>query len=250
MKLVLLRHGESKWNLENKFTGWTDVELTEKGEAEAKNAGELINNENINIDLVFTSVLKRAINTMNICLSNMDHNNPQIFQDWRLNERHYGSLQGLNKSETAEKYGDDQVLIWRRSYDIKPPELDQDDDRHPRFDKKYENLDSKILPSSECLKDTVERFLPYWEETISPNVKNGKKVMIVAHGNSLRALVKHLDKISDDKILDLNIPTGTPLVYELDEDLNPLKNYYLGNQDEINEKINSVASQGLSLIHI
>ena len=246
MKLVLLRHGESKWNLENKFTGWTDVELTEKGEAEAKNAGEFINNENINIDLVFTSVLKRAINTMNICLSNMDHNNPQIFQDWRLNERHYGSLQGLNKSETAEKYGDDQVLIWRRSYDIKPPELDQDDDRHPRFDKKYENLDSKILPSSECLKDTVERFLPYWEETISPNVKNGKKVMIVAHGNSLRALVKHLDKISDDKILGLNIPTGTPLVYELDEDLNPLKSYYLGNQDEINEKINSVASQGKS----
>ena len=246
MKLVLLRHGESVWNLENKFTGWTDVELTEKGEAEAKNAGELINNENINIDLVFTSVLKRAINTMNICLSNMDHNNPQIFQDWRLNERHYGSLQGLNKSETAEKYGDDQVLIWRRSYDIKPPELDQDDDRHPRFDKKYENLDSKSLPSSECLKDTVERFLPYWEETISPNVKNGKKVMIVAHGNSLRALVKHLDKISEDKILGLNIPTGTPLVYELDEDLNPLKNYYLGNQDEINEKINSVASQGKS----
>ena len=246
MKLVLLRHGESKWNLENKFTGWTDVDLTEKGEAEAKNAGELIKNENINIDLVFTSVLKRAINTMNICLSNMDNSNSEIFQDWRLNERHYGSLQGLNKSETAEKYGDDQVLIWRRSYDIKPPELDQDDDRHPRFDKKYENLDSKILPSSECLKDTVERFLPYWEETISPNVKNGKKVMIVAHGNSLRALVKHLDKISDDKILGLNIPTGTPLVYELDEDLNPLKNYYLGNQDEINEKINSVASQGKS----
>ena len=246
MKLVLLRHGESKWNLENKFTGWTDVGLTKKGEAEAKNAGELINNENINIDLVFTSVLKRAINTMNICLSNMGYNNPEIIQDWRLNERHYGSLQGLNKSETAEKYGDDQVLIWRRSYDIKPPELDQDDDRHPRFDKKYENLDSKSLPSSECLKDTVERFLPYWEKTISPNVKNGKKVMIVAHGNSLRALVKHLDKISDDKILGLNIPTGIPLVYELDESLNPLKNYYLGNQDEINEKINSVASQGKS----
>ena len=246
MKLVLLRHGESKWNLENKFTGWTDVDLTEKGKAEAKNAGELINNENINIDLVFTSVLQRAINTMNICLSNMDDNNPEIFQDWRLNERHYGSLQGLNKSETAEKYGDDQVLIWRRSYDIKPPELDQNDDRHPRFDKKYENLDPNSLPSSECLKDTVERFLPYWEETISPNVKNGKKVMIVAHGNSLRALVKHLDKISDDKILGLNIPTGTPLVYELDEGLNPLKNYYLGNKDEIDEKINSVANQGKS----
>ena len=246
MKLVLLRHGESKWNLENKFTGWTDVDLTEKGEAEAKNAGELIKNENINIDLVFTSVLKRAINTMNICLSNMDNSSSEIFQDWRLNERHYGSLQGLNKSETAEKYGDAQVLTWRRSYDIKPPELDLDDDRHPRFDKKYENLESNSLPSSECLKDTVERFLPYWEKTISPNIRKGKKVLIVAHGNSLRALVKHLDKISDDRILGLNIPTGIPLVYELDKDLNPLKNYYLGNQDEINAKIKSVASQGSS----
>ena len=246
MKLVLLRHGECKWNLENKFTGWTDVDLTEKGEAEAKNAGELIKNENINIDLVFTSVLKRAINTMNICLSNMDNSNSEIFQDWRLNERHYGSLQGLNKSETAEKYGDAQVLIWRRSYDIKPPELDLDDDRHPRFDKKYENLESNSLPSSECLKDTVERFLPYWEKTISPNIRKGKKVLIVAHGNSLRALVKHLDKISDDRILGLNIPTGIPLVYELDKDLSPMKNYYLGNQDEINAKIKSVASQGSS----
>jgi len=246
MKLVLLRHGESKWNLENKFTGWTDVDLTEKGEAEAKNAGELIKNENINIDLVFTSVLKRAINTMNICLSNMDNSNSEIFQDWRLNERHYGSLQGLNKSETAEKYGDAQVLIWRRSYDIKPPELDLDDDRHPRFDKKYENLKSNSLPSSECLKDTVERFLPYWEKTISPNIRKGKKVLIVAHGNSLRALIKHLDKISDDRILGLNIPTGIPLVYELDKDLSPMKNYYLGNQDEINAKIKSVASQGSS----
>ena len=246
MKLVLLRHGESKWNLENKFTGWTDVDLTEKGEAEAKNAGELIKNENINIDLVFTSVLKRAINTMNICLSNMDNSNSEIFQDWRLNERHYGSLQGLNKSETAEKYGDAQVLIWRRSYDIKPPELDLDDDRHPRFDKKYENLESNSLPSSECLKDTVERFLPFWEKTISPNIKEGKKVLIVAHGNSLRALVKHLDKISDDRILGLNIPTGIPLVYELDKDLNPVRNYYLGNQDEINAKIKSVARQGSS----
>ena len=246
MKLVLLRHGESKWNLENKFTGWTDVDLTEKGKAEAKNAGELIKNEDINIDLVFTSVLKRAINTMNICLSNMDNSNSEIFQDWRLNERHYGSLQGLNKSETAEKYGDAQVLIWRRSYDIKPPELDLYDDRHPRFDKKYENLESNSLPSSECLKDTVERFLPYWEKTISPNIRKGKKVLIVAHGNSLRALVKHLDKISDDRILGLNIPTGIPLVYELDKDLSPMKNYYLGNQDEINAKIKSVARQGSS----
>ena len=210
MKLVLLRHGQSEWNLENKFTGWTDVDLTEKGEAEAKNAGKLIKNEKIKIDLVFTSVLKRAINTMNICLSNMDDNNPEIVQDWRLNERHYGSLQGLNKSETAEKYGEDQVLIWRRSYDIKPPELDRDDDRHPRFDKKYADLSSEILPSSECLKDTVERFLPYWEKTISPQINSGKCIMIVAHGNSLRALVKHLDRVSDKDIIGINIPTGVP----------------------------------------
>ena len=243
MKLVLLRHGQSEWNLENKFTGWTDVDLTEKGEAEAKNAGKLIKNEKIKIDLVFTSVLKRAINTMNICLSNMDDNNPEIFQDWRLNERHYGSLQGLNKSETAEKYGDDQVLIWRRSYDIKPPELDQDDDRHPRFDKKYADLSSEILPSSECLKDTVERFLPYWKKTIEPSIKRGGKVIIVAHGNSLRALVKYLDKISDNDIISLNIPTGTPLVYELNNQLIPVKSYYLGNQEDIEQAISSVKNQ-------
>ena len=246
MKLVLLRHGQSEWNLENKFTGWTDVDLTEKGEAEAKNAGKLIKNEKIKIDLVFTSVLKRAINTMNICLSSMDDNNPEIFQDWRLNERHYGSLQGLNKSETAEKYGDDQVLIWRRSYDIKPPELDRDDDRHPRFDKKYADLSSEILPSSECLKDTVERFLPYWEKTISPQINSGKCIMIVAHGNSLRALVKHLDRVSDKDIIGINIPTGAPLIYELDRDLTPIKNYYLGDQEKVLEKIKSVEKQGES----
>ena len=246
MKLVLLRHGESKWNLENKFTGWKDVELTEKGEKEAKNAGELIKNEKFNVDIVYTSVLKRAVNTMKICLANINDSEPEIFHDWRLNERHYGALQGLDKAETAKKYGDEQVLIWRRSYDIRPPELDQNDERHPRFDKKYKDLDSEVLPSGECLKDTVERFLPYWEETISPNVKNGKNVLIVAHGNSLRALVKHIDNISDDEILSLNIPTGTPFVYELDEDLNPIRNYYLGNQDEINAKIKSVASQGQS----
>ena len=211
MKLVLLRHGQSKWNLENKFTGWTDVELTKKGESEAKRAGELIGKEGIKLDLVYTSVLKRAINTMNICLSNFDNNKPGIFYDWRLNERHYGSLQGLNKLETAKKYGDDQVLIWRRSYDISPPALSIDDERHPRFDKKYESLDKSILPSSECLKDTVKRFLPFWEKTISLKVKEGKKVMIVAHGNSLRALVKHLDRISAVSYTHLTLPT-TPYV--------------------------------------
>ena len=246
MKLVLLRHGQSKWNLENKFTGWTDVELTKKGESEAKRAGELIGKEGIKLDLVYTSVLKRAINTMNICLSNFDNNKPDIFYNWRLNERHYGSLQGLNKLETAKKYGDDQVLIWRRSYDISPPELSSDDERHPRFDKKYESLDKSILPSSECLKDTVKRFLPLWGKTISLKIKEGKKVMIVAHGNSLRALVKHLDRISDDEIISLNIPTGIPLVYELDQDLKPIKSYYLGNQDDVRKKIEAVAKQGES----
>ena len=246
MKLVLLRHGQSKWNLENKFTGWTDVELTKKGESEAKRAGKLIGEEGIKLDLVYTSVLKRAINTMNICLSNFDNNKPDIFYDWRLNERHYGSLQGLNKLETAKKYGDDQVLIWRRSYDISPPALSSDDERHPRFDKKYESLDKSILPSSECLKDTVKRFLPLWDKTISLKVKEGKRVMIVAHGNSLRALVKHLDRISADEIISLNIPTGIPLVYELDQDLKPIKSYYLGNQDDVRKKIEAVAKQGES----
>ena len=244
MKLVLLRHGESKWNLENKFTGWTDVELTEKGEAEAKNAGELINNENININLVFTSVLKRAINTMNICLSNMDHNNPQIFQDWRLNERHYGSLQGLNKSETAEKYGDDQVLIWRRSYSTPPPKLELNDERHPKFDSLYKNLDKRDLPDSECLADTVDRFLPYWHNHIKEDILSNKKVLIVAHGNSLRALVKYLNNVSDENILKYNIPTGAPLVFELDKNLKPIKDYYLGDQDMIEKKIASVENQG------
>ena len=246
MKLVLLRHGQSKWNLENKFTGWTDVELTKKGESEAKRAGELIGKEGIKLDLAYTSVLKRAINTMNICLSNFDNNKLDIFYDWRLNERHYGSLQGLNKLETAKKYGDDQVLTWRRSYDISPPALSLDDERHPRFDKKYESLDKSILPSSECLKDTVKRFLPLWDKTISLKVKEGKRVMIVAHGNSLRALVKHLDRISADEIISLNIPTGIPLVYELDQDLKPIKSYYLGNQDDVRKKIEAVAKQGES----
>ncbi len=246
MKLVLLRHGESQWNLENKFTGWTDVDLTAKGEAEAKKAGELLSAENIEFDMVFTSVLKRAKNTMKICLSSMKKMNIEIFYDWRLNERHYGALQGLNKLETAKKYGDEQVLIWRRSYDIRPPQLDRDDKRHPRFDKKYNSLKDEDIPTCECLKDTVLRFLPYWGNTISPNVISGKRIMIVAHGNSLRALVKHLDNISKEDIVGLNIPTGTPLVYELDERLIPLKKYYLGDQDKISAQIASVANQGKS----
>ncbi len=246
MKIILLRHGESKWNLENKFTGWTDVELTRKGNEEAKEAGLLLSSENIEFDMVFTSVLKRAIDTMNICLNNMKNMDLDIFYDWRLNERHYGALQGLNKLETARKYGDEQVLIWRRSYDIRPPHLEWGDKRHPRFDEKYNNLDNKDIPSSECLKDTVKRFLPYWENTISPYVKSGKKIMIVAHGNSLRALVKHLNNISNEDIIGLNIPTGIPLVFELDKNLKPIKNYYLGNQDKISAKIKSVANQANS----
>ena len=246
MKLILLRHGESKWNLENRFTGWTDVGLTSKGEEEAKDSGVLLSKENIEIDMVYTSVLKRAINTMNICIKQMNKNNIETIYNWRLNERHYGALQGLNKSETAQKYGDKQVLTWRRSYDIRPPQLDWDDDRHPRFDEKYNTLSKKELPSSECLKDTVSRFLPYWKKTISPQVKSGKHIMIVAHGNSLRALVKHLDKISNEDIVGLNIPTGIPLVYELDQKLIPIKHYYLGDQEKISDKIKSVANQGKS----
>ena len=244
MKLILLRHGESKWNLENRFTGWTDVGLTPKGEVEAKDSGGLLSKENIEIDIVFTSVLKRAIDTMEICLKQMKKNNIETIYNWRLNERHYGALQGLNKAETALKYGDEQVLIWRRSYDIRPPELDWDDERHPRVDKKYKTLKKEELPSSECLKDTVLRFLPYWEKTISPEVKSGKCIMIVAHGNSLRALVKHLDKVSNEDIVGLNIPTGVPLVYKLDENLMPIKHYYLGDQEKISAKIKSVANQG------
>ena len=246
MKLVLLRHGESKWNLENKFTGWTDVDLTVKGEGEAKESGLLLSAENIDINMVFTSVLKRAINTMKICLDNLGKTNIEIFYNWRLNERHYGALQGLNKLETAKKYGDQQVLIWRRSYEIRPPELDINDKRHPRFDKKYNSLKEDEIPSCECLKDTVLRFLPYWENNISPHVKSGKTIMIVAHGNSLRALVKHLDNISNEDIVRLNIPTGIPLVYELDENLTPTKNYYLGDEERISAKIKSVANQGKS----
>lgn len=243
-KLVLLRHGESTWNKENRFTGWTDVDLSEKGIGEAHEAGKLLKNGGFNFELVFTSVLKRAIGTMEIVLEEMNLKNLPIKKSWRLNERHYGALQGLNKAETAAKYGEDQVKVWRRSYDIQPPALTQDDERYPGKDPVYKDLAKSELPLTECLKDTVERFLPYWEKEIAPEVKAGKNVLIVAHGNSLRALVKYLDNISDQEITELNIPTGVPLVYELDENLKPIKHYYLGDEKKIAAAAAAVASQG------
>jgi len=243
-KLVLLRHGESQWNLENRFTGWTDVPLTEKGETEAKSSGKLLKYKGFTFDLVYTSVLKRANKTMNICLNEMRLKDIPIEYDWRLNERHYGALQGLNKLETAKKYGDEKVLIWRRSYNIPPPPLQLDDDRHPRFDDQYRKLDPSELPVCESLKDTVNRFLPLWYKSIAPSIKSGKKVLIVAHGNSLRALVKYVDNISDEEIVTLNIPTGVPLVYELDDALNSIKHYYLGDEKNIAKKIADVVAQG------
>ena len=244
VKLVLLRHGESLWNLENRFTGWTDVDLTLQGEQEARDAGQILMAEKYEFDIIHTSVLTRAIRTMEICLKEMDISDVPIMYNWRLNERHYGALQGLNKAETAEKFGEEQVLTWRRSYDTPPPELDLDDERHPRFDERYKNMSAEDLPATECLKDTVERFLPYWHEQIVPDIKSRKKVLIVAHGNSLRALVKYLDNISDEEIVGLNIPTGVPLIYELDDNLQAIKHYYLGDQEEIAKKAAAVAAQG------
>jgi 2,3-bisphosphoglycerate-dependent phosphoglycerate mutase len=243
-KVVLLRHGESVWNKENLFTGWTDVDLSEKGIDEAHNAGKLMKAAGYTFDMAYTSVLKRAIRTLWLALDEMDLMWIPIVNSWRLNERHYGALQGLNKAETAAKYGNDQVHIWRRSYDIQPPALEKDDPRYPGADPRYQNLTNEELPLTECLKDTVARFLPYWHSTIAPSIKAGKKVIIVAHGNSLRALIKYLDNIPDDEIAELNIPTGVPLVYELDTDLKPIKHYYLGDQSEIEKKINAVANQG------
>ncbi|MDD5669287.1 MAG: 2,3-diphosphoglycerate-dependent phosphoglycerate mutase [Candidatus Omnitrophica bacterium] len=243
-KIVLLRHGESVWNKENRFTGWTDVDLSEKGMEEAKKAGQLLKTEGFTFDIAFTSVLKRAIRTLWITLDQMDLMWIPVNHSWRLNERHYGALQGLNKAETAGKYGDDQVLIWRRSYDIQPPALTIDDSRYPGTDPRYRDMDKKDIPLTECLEDTVARFMPYWHENIAPTVKTGKKVIIAAHGNSLRALVKYLDGISKEEIVSLNIPTGIPLVYELDSTLRPVKHYYLGNQAEIEKAISSVANQG------
>jgi 2,3-bisphosphoglycerate-dependent phosphoglycerate mutase len=242
-KIVLLRHGESTWNKENRFTGWTDVDLTEKGEEEARTAGVLMKAAGLEFDLAFTSVLTRAVRTLWIALQTMDMVWIPILNSWRLNERHYGALQGLNKAETAEKYGDEQVLIWRRSYDTQPPKLTKDDERYPGFDRRYADLTPEELPLSECLKDTVVRFLPYWNDEIVPVIKSGKRVLIVAHGNSLRALVKYLDHVSDDEIVGLNIPTGVPLVYELDDELKSIRSYYLGDPEEVKRKAEAVANQ-------
>ena len=242
-KIVLLRHGESQWNLENRFTGWTDVDLTPKGVEEAKTAGLLMKQEGFEFDIAYTSVLTRAVRTLWIALEQMDMVWIPIINSWRLNERHYGALQGLNKAETAGKFGDEQVLIWRRSYDTRPPALTPDDPRFPGRDRRYAELTGDELPLTECLKDTVARFLPYWHETIVPMVKTGKRVLIVAHGNSLRALVKFLDNISEGEIVGLNIPTGVPLVYELDDELKPIRNYYLGDPEEAKKKAEAVANQ-------
>ncbi|MFH1092789.1 MAG: 2,3-diphosphoglycerate-dependent phosphoglycerate mutase [Candidatus Omnitrophota bacterium] len=243
-KVVLLRHGESTWNKENKFTGWTDVDLSVKGIVEAKEAAKTLKKERYSFDIAFTSVLKRAIRTLWITLDGMDLMWIPVFRSWRLNERHYGALQGLNKAETAAKYGDAQVLVWRRSYDIAPPALKKTDPRYPGNNPRYKDMDKKDIPLTECLKDTVARFLPYWHETISPAIKSGKRVLIAAHGNSLRALVKYLDNVSEEEIVELNIPTGVPLVYELNKDLRPIKHYYLGNEQAIANAMKAVANQG------
>jgi len=242
--LVLLRHGESIWNKENRFTGWTDVDLSEKGIQEAKQAGKILKKEGYSFDVAFTSVLKRAIRTLWIVQDEMNLMWLPVNISWRLNERHYGALQGLNKAEIAAKYGEDQVLKWRRSYDIRPPALEKTDERSPGNDPKYKDLDNKDLPLTECLKDTVERFLPYWHEVIVPLIRSDKRVIISAHGNSIRALVKYVDDVSDVDIVGINIPTGIPLIYELDESLKPIKNYYLGDPDEIKRATETVARQG------
>ncbi len=244
MKLVLLRHGESQWNKENRFTGWTDIDLTSKGIMEAKEAGRILKKEGYTFDLAYTSVLKRAIHTLWNVLDEMELVWIPVERSWRLNEKSYGALQGLNKTETAQKYGEEQVLLWRRSFDVRPPELAINDKRHPLNDVKYNNLNKELLPATECLKDTVERFLPFWHDTIKPSIIANKKVLIVAHGNSLRALVKYLDNLSDEEILKINIPTGIPLIYDLDENLKVKFKGYLGDETEINKAMNFVKNQG------
>ena len=243
--LVLLRHGESTWNKENRFTGWTDVDLTETGRAEAQEAGRLIAEGGYRFDIAYTSVLKRAIRTCWITLDALDLLWIPMERSWRLNERHYGALQGLNKAETAARHGEAQTKIWRRSYDIPPPSLDPSDARHPAFDPRYANLAPGERPATESLKDTVARFLPYWTDTIAPTIRSGRRVLITAHGNSLRALVKYLDGISDQDIVELNIPTGVPLVYELDDTLAPTSHFYLGDADAARKKAEAVAKQGV-----
>ncbi len=245
-KLVLIRHGESTWNLENRFTGWTDVDLTETGIAQAKTAGRLLKNEGYDFDVAYTSVLKRATRTLWHTLDEMDRTWLPVVHSWRLNERHYGGLQGLNKAETAKKYGDEQVLVWRRSYDTPPPPLDANDERSERADPRYAKLQPGQVPLTECLKDTVDRVLPFWNESMAPAIKAGKRIVVAAHGNSIRALVKYLDNISDGDIVGLNIPNGIPLVYELDAELKPLRHYYLGDGEAAAKAAAAVMAQGVA----
>ena len=243
-KIVFMRHGESTWNLDNRFTGWTDVDLTEKGVNEAKAAGQILKQEGFTFDVAYTSVLKRAIRTLWLALDEMDMMYLPIKNDWRLNERHYGALQGLDKGETAAKYGDEQVLVWRRSYDTPPPALEATDPRCERGDPRYAGMNPQDVPLTECLKDTVARVLPYWNDTLAPAIRSGQRVVVAAHGNSIRALVKYLDNISDHDIVELNIPNGIPLVYELDDDLKPIRHYYLGDAEAAARAAAAVASQG------
>jgi 2,3-bisphosphoglycerate-dependent phosphoglycerate mutase len=243
-KIVLLRHGESAWNQENRFTGWKDVDLTPKGAEEARAAGRLLKAQGYDFDFTFTSVLKRAIRTLNFALEEMDRLWLPVEKDWRLNERHYGALQGLNKAETAAKFGEEQVLVWRRSYDTPPPALDPSDERNAARDPRYKTLRPGQVPLTECLKDTVARVVPYWQERIAPRVAAGERVLVAAHGNSLRALIKYFDALSDEAIVGVNVPTGIPLVYELDDSLRPLRNYYLGDAESVAAAQHSVAAQG------
>ncbi len=245
-KLVLMRHGESKWNLDNRFTGWVDVDLTEKGAAEARRAGEVLKSEGYDFDIGYSSLLTRAIRTLWIAQEVLDRRWIPVVRHWRLNERHYGALQGLNKAETANKFGEEQVLVWRRSYDTPPPPLELSDQGHPSRDIRYQHLLPEELPQTECLKDTVARVVPYWQMEIAPQILAGKRVIIAAHGNSLRALIKHLDRVSDEAIVSLNIPTAVPLVYELTDNLRPIRSYYLGDASEIAAAAAAVAAQGKS----
>jgi 2,3-bisphosphoglycerate-dependent phosphoglycerate mutase len=244
IKLVLLRHGESLWNKENRFTGWTDVDLSDKGREEALKAGQLLKEQGYTFDVAHTSVLKRAIRTLWVVMDQMDLMWIPVYRDWRLNERHYGALQGLNKAEMATKYGEEQVFIWRRSYDIQPPALEKSDSRYPGHDPRYKQLKPSEIPQTESLKDTVARVIPFWNETLAPALKTGQRLIIVAHGNSLRAMVKYLDNVSEKEIIGLNIPTGIPLVYELGDSLEPIRHYYLGDEEEIRKAAEAVAKQG------
>lgn len=243
-KIVLLRHGESAWNRENRFTGWTDVDLTEKGVGEAYRAGELMKKENFAFDKAYTSYLKRAVKTLNGVLDAMDQDWISVEKDWRLNEKHYGQLQGLNKAETAAKYGDEQVKIWRRSFDVAPQPLTEDDPRNPRFEARYDSVPDNMLPRTESLKDTIERIMPYWKETIFPSLKDAEEILVVAHGNSLRGIIKHLKGISDEDIVNLNLPTAVPYVFEFDDDMKLVKDYFLGDPQEIKKLMEAVANQG------